>query len=27
VPSDTDQPHVDVSTEAVTGEMALGSQG
>ncbi len=27
VPSDTDQPHVDVSTETVTGEMALGSQG
>lgn len=27
VPSDTDQPQVDVPTETVTGEMALGSQG
>jgi predicted PurR-regulated permease PerM len=27
VPSDTDQPQVDVPIETVTGEMALGSQG
>jgi len=27
MPSDTDQPQVDATTETVTGEMALGSQG